>query len=196
MRIRQIPNIISLVRCIIAMALIVCICLRHPINSNVFLVFFSIAFVSDAIDGWLARYFNVTSAIGAWLDLIADKTLFLSIWLYILNDPITTTIQYSILLLVLRDVIITVVRHCIKPSNNALNVKNHGKYKTLYLGVLSIITVLSDSYAHLNIFYYLPTLWVLGVIISWYSFVCYIIELISFTTKKSTIHNIAKKVQS
>ena len=42
------------------------------------LLVFSIAAVSDALDGLLARYFNQYSVLGAYLDPIADKLLLVS----------------------------------------------------------------------------------------------------------------------
>jgi cardiolipin synthase (CMP-forming) len=40
-----------------------------------------IAGVSDAVDGFLARQFNMRSDLGAYLDAIADKTLLVSIFI-------------------------------------------------------------------------------------------------------------------
>lgn len=39
---------------------------------------FSIAAISDGVDGWIARHFNQYSELGAFLDPIADKALVLS----------------------------------------------------------------------------------------------------------------------
>lgn len=40
--------------------------------------FFSLAAVSDGIDGWIARRFHQTSELGAFLDPIADKAIVLT----------------------------------------------------------------------------------------------------------------------
>ncbi len=65
---------------------------------------FVIAGVSDAVDGLLARHFNLRSDLGAYLDPIADKALLMSIYvtLAIISEvPVWVTI-----LIVSRDVLI------------------------------------------------------------------------------------------
>ena len=44
-------------------------------------VLFLAAGVSDAIDGFLAKRFNMTTELGAYLDPLADKALIVSIYL-------------------------------------------------------------------------------------------------------------------
>jgi cardiolipin synthase len=44
-----------------------------------FLVFV-VAGISDAVDGWLAKTFNLTTELGAFLDPAADKALLISIY--------------------------------------------------------------------------------------------------------------------
>jgi cardiolipin synthase len=46
----------------------------------IFLICF--ALLSDLVDGWLARFFRVETVIGHVLDLLADKTLILSVLLF------------------------------------------------------------------------------------------------------------------
>jgi cardiolipin synthase len=65
---------------------------------------FILAGVSDAVDGFIARQFNLRSELGAYLDPLADKLLLVSIYvtLAILNEiPLWMTI-----LIVSRDILI------------------------------------------------------------------------------------------
>lgn len=68
------------------------------------LVFFSIAAVSDALDGFIARYMKSRSALGAYLDPIADKLLFLVTFLIL--GYLNIIPFWLILLSIYRDVII------------------------------------------------------------------------------------------
>jgi cardiolipin synthase len=73
----NIPNIITLGR-ILLVPLIV-----WAIASNqmtVAFVIFVVAGVSDAVDGFLAKRFNMTTDIGALLDPLADKALLVTIY--------------------------------------------------------------------------------------------------------------------
>lgn len=67
-----IPNLISLIRMGLTPLFIIAVLEQRPQRA---LVIFAIAGVTDALDGLIARYFNQHSALGAYLDPIADKLL-------------------------------------------------------------------------------------------------------------------------
>lgn len=74
----NLPNIITLVRIVLVPVII------WAIASNqwtIAFVIFVVAGVSDAVDGFLAKRFNMTTDIGALLDPVADKALLVSIYL-------------------------------------------------------------------------------------------------------------------
>jgi cardiolipin synthase len=68
----QLPNALSLARLACAPAMVWAIVASE--HAAAFWIFLS-AGVSDALDGFLARRFNLHSVLGAYLDPIADKTL-------------------------------------------------------------------------------------------------------------------------
>lgn len=73
---RHIPNAITIFR--VLAAPIVAVLLWQPASSeltSVILALFIVAAISDYFDGWLARKFQVVSALGRMLDPIADKLL-------------------------------------------------------------------------------------------------------------------------
>ena len=74
----SIPNIITLGRIMLVPIIVWAI-----VSSQMEVAFavFLIAGVSDAVDGFLAKRFNMTSELGALLDPLADKALLVSIYL-------------------------------------------------------------------------------------------------------------------
>ena len=50
---------------------------------NIALAIFVVAGISDGVDGYLARHFDMKSALGAYLDPIADKLLLISSYLFL-----------------------------------------------------------------------------------------------------------------
>ncbi|HEX2656015.1 MAG TPA: CDP-alcohol phosphatidyltransferase family protein, partial [Xanthobacteraceae bacterium] len=73
----SIPNLITLAR-ILSVPLVV-----WAIASGEMLIAFLLfvaAGISDAVDGFLAKRFNMASELGAYLDPLADKTLLVSIY--------------------------------------------------------------------------------------------------------------------
>ena len=74
----NIPNLFTLLRLALAPFVIREILLGHHLLA---LELFSIAAVTDALDGELARRFRATTAAGAYLDPIADKCLLSGVFL-------------------------------------------------------------------------------------------------------------------
>jgi cardiolipin synthase (CMP-forming) len=72
---RQAPNILSALRLVAAPIAAVLILERSDVAA---LCVFVLAGLSDAVDGFLAKRFALTSRFGAWLDPAADKLLMLA----------------------------------------------------------------------------------------------------------------------
>lgn len=68
---RQLPNCITVLRIIGT----VCLLFAESFTA-VFYVIYTLAGVSDALDGWLARRLKLSSALGAKLDSAADLTFY------------------------------------------------------------------------------------------------------------------------
>ena len=67
-------------------------------------VLFLVAGVSDAVDGYLAKRFNMASELGAYLDPLADKTLIVSI--YVTLGIAGSIPRWLVILVVSRDIMI------------------------------------------------------------------------------------------
>lgn len=75
---RHIPNLLTFLR-ILATPVILNRIWERDLDTA--LVLFFLSGMTDTIDGTLARHFNWTSKIGAFIDPIADKTLLMSVFL-------------------------------------------------------------------------------------------------------------------
>ena len=97
----SIPNLITLGRIILVPAVI------WAIISGEMLVAFALflaAGISDAVDGFLAKRFHMTSELGAYLDPLADKALIVSIYVAL---GIAGALPISLVILVVsRDIMI------------------------------------------------------------------------------------------
>jgi cardiolipin synthase len=98
----SIPNLITLAR--ILLVPIVVWAIATPGAMWIAFVLFLAAGVSDAVDGFLAKRFGMTTELGAYLDPLADKALIVSIYLTLgINNLIP---RWLVILVVSRDILI------------------------------------------------------------------------------------------
>lgn len=75
---RHLPNIICLIRIVLIVPLVAAMLAGRQTQ---ILVLFTVAAVSDALDGYLAKRFGWTSDLGRFLDPAADKLLLLAVFI-------------------------------------------------------------------------------------------------------------------
>jgi cardiolipin synthase (CMP-forming) len=98
----SIPNLITLGR--ILLVPIVVWAIATPGAMWIAFVLFLAAGVSDAVDGFLAKRFGMTTELGAYLDPLADKALIVSIYLTLgINNLIP---RWLVIMVVSRDILI------------------------------------------------------------------------------------------
>jgi cardiolipin synthase (CMP-forming) len=97
----SIPNIITLARIILVPIIVWAIASGEM---EIAFAIFVIAGLSDAIDGFLAKRFDMTSELGALLDPLADKALLVSI--YIALGIWGAIPRWIVILVVSRDIMI------------------------------------------------------------------------------------------
>jgi cardiolipin synthase len=116
----SIPNILTVIR-IIMTPLFVILLMKNRFGFA--LALFTLAAVSDGLDGFIARYFNQRTVIGAYLDPIADKFLlsaaFISLAILTIIPSWLTVIVISRDILILAGIAIFAINDIkvkIKPS--------------------------------------------------------------------------------
>ena len=98
-----------------------------------------IAAISDGLDGYLARKWNQTSKLGAFLDPVADKLLVTSMLILIVTDPVIRQslvfgwfFTLIVLVIIGREIMISALREWMAEMGERGNVAVSliGKYKT------------------------------------------------------------------
>ncbi len=104
----NLPNAISLVRVLIAPIYFVLILSSDQLFQQLGCILFLIGALSDYIDGWYARKYNEVTALGKFVDPLADKILtsaaFLS-FVYLSIIP-----MWMVILIIIRDFGTTILR--------------------------------------------------------------------------------------
>lgn len=116
----SIPNILTLMRLLMA-PLFVILLLHDRLTAA--LIIFSLAGISDGLDGFIARWFNQQTVLGAYLDPVADKVLLVSAFiclalLGIIPDWLTVIVLSREVIIVLGIAILTLTekKYRVRPS--------------------------------------------------------------------------------
>lgn len=136
-----IPNILTLLRFPMAF-----FCAFFAINLEVksltvSLVLFALASITDFLDGYLARKWNLISNFGKIADPIADKALTLGVMLAFAIAGIFP--YWALIIIAFREISITIVRLMLLPKKVVLAAIYSGKLKTVsQIAVLILIYLL------------------------------------------------------
>jgi len=174
---KSIPNFLSFLRILLVLPIIYFLEIEMY-SLSAFLFFLSS--ITDFFDGYLARRYSLESELGAFLDLIADKIMVISIliWLvFILSDQALAIIS---ILIILREIIITSFRYYLilnKADIELIKVNNYGKLKTALQFFSIFLLILSPLY---NDFYlsFSLTLLLISTLISYFSLTIYFLNWI------------------
>ena len=138
-----IPNQITLFRILLIPVFILVFYL--PISWNHFGAFaiFWLAAISDALDGYLARKLNQSSAFGAFIDPVADKLMVAAALIMISEDFASWWISIPAMIMIAREVFISGLREFMssRGKRDIVAVSTLGKYKTAaqMLGIMGLI---------------------------------------------------------
>lgn len=164
----KIPNLLSSLRLLMAPLFLYLFIQEDLLLRGISLVVFAIAAITDAVDGYLARKYEVESEVGIFLDPLADKFLTFAGFVCLpFLDP-SQFPWWAISLIVLRDVFITLLRIYTKRKNITLKTRNTAKVKTaiqmafLYISLLTgFLLLFGGSFGEIvnsifetNIFYW------------------------------------------
>ena len=139
----SIPNIFSYLRIILIPVFIYLLTIKTAEAWMWALIVFCIASFTDFVDGWLARRLKQESEFGKFIDPIADKFLVISALIAIIAvDPYFELFDsWMILIIVARDVLITVMRWLAIKRGRSLRTSRFGKFKTAFQ-MMSIVIII------------------------------------------------------
>lgn len=137
---KNIPNILTVTR-LILVPLFIFFAFASFCPGNLYIAFaiFAIASITDFLDGYLARKYNVVSNIGKFLDPIADKVLMLAgliclcYFMFIYNVFTTAVIIcvfLCVFIIIARDYIVDAIRQIAGVAGKVIPADIYGKLKT------------------------------------------------------------------
>lgn len=151
----SIPNILTLLRILLTPLFIILLLGRAY---NLALIIFILAGLSDGLDGLIARCLNQRTAIGSYLDPVADKLLLVSA--YIVLAVLNVIPDWVAVIVISRDVIISLGIAVFTMMEKTYEVRPSliSKFTTT-AQILTVILALFDPEQSRLAIVYLPVLW-------------------------------------
>ena len=124
-------------------------------------IIFTVAMISDFVDGKIARKYNYTTRLGKFLDPLADKALVLSVCIAMTSiEVFSAAVTWSSILILLRELLVTGLRLSAASKGNVVAANWWGKIKTALQGITLFTTFvclyLNEVFADAEVLRILP----------------------------------------
>lgn len=139
-----IPNILTLLRMLLIPIFVLTYYLPFHWSHPIAALFFALAAMTDWLDGYLARKLGQTSALGAFLDPVADKLIVSVALVLIVGDPHIDYVVIPAAIIIGREIVISALREWMAElgKRTSVAVSLVGKFKAA-LQMLSLILLLA-----------------------------------------------------
>lgn len=143
-KLMNLPNILTLTR--IAAAPVVVGLLMFESKENCFLaaLVFSIAAITDWLDGYLARKWQVVTVLGKFLDPLADKLIVMGALIMLV--PFDRVPAWAVFVILAREMVVTGLRSIASSEGIVIAASDLGKYKTIFQMIAIIGLLLHYRY--------------------------------------------------
>ncbi|MEJ2472010.1 MAG: CDP-diacylglycerol--glycerol-3-phosphate 3-phosphatidyltransferase [Desulfuromonadales bacterium] len=126
----NLPNLLTLGR-VAAIPVIVVLLLFDTRAAGMWAAaIFGLAAVTDFIDGWLARKWEVVTVLGKFLDPLADKLIVMAALVMLI--PLGRVPAWAVFLILAREIVVTGLRSIASSEGVVIDASDLGKYKTIY----------------------------------------------------------------
>jgi cardiolipin synthase len=157
----QLPNFLTVLRIFLIPILILSFYLDAKLASIVAVSIFVFASITDFVDGFLARKWEVQSDFGRMLDPIADKLLVASTLMMLVHFQKAPVIPTIIILC--REILVSGMREHLGKISVNMPVSTLGKIKTGFQMMAITILIIADDVKHI------PYLSEFGVFSIWFA---------------------------
>ncbi|MBK1644966.1 CDP-diacylglycerol--glycerol-3-phosphate 3-phosphatidyltransferase [Thiocapsa imhoffii] len=141
------PNLLTMLRILLIPVFVVVFYLDSPWASYVAAAVFGLAALTDWLDGYLARLWEQTSPLGAFLDPVADKLMVAVALVLLLQVDPRTLLALPAIVIIGREITVSALREWMAEigARAKVAVSKTGKIKTTAQMVSIILLILRDT---------------------------------------------------
>jgi len=127
------PNWLSLFRIGLVPLVVALVMVATPAARVGAAALFLVACVTDFLDGWIARRYGITTALGQYLDPLADKLLVIAVLIMLAAVPPEPRVPaWMVVVIVVRELAVTGLRGIASVGGVVLPAEELGKYKMIF----------------------------------------------------------------
>lgn len=152
------PNVLTMYRVFAIPGLVVLLLFPNRFTTFFAALIFSIASITDALDGFFARRLGLESSFGKVMDPVADKLLVSSA--FIMMTSLGWVPAWIVCIIIGREMAVTGLRNLMAEGRQDVSASNLGKYKTGFQ--IAAIIPLLIHYPYLGIHFH-----VIGMFFLW-----------------------------
>lgn len=144
----NVPNTLTMIRIFCTPLMILMFLLPIPKGIGVFVALgiYVLACITDWLDGFIARKYNLITDFGKFMDQIADKFITTTAMFLVLFGNIAVASNWlailMFLIVVLRDILISGIRMVAANKNVVIAADIFGKVKSFFLDLASMVLIL------------------------------------------------------
>ncbi len=129
----NIPNILTLSRIVMIPVFVIIFYLPFSWHYLAACVIFILAAITDGLDGYYARKLGQTSALGAFLDPVADKLMIAVVLVLLVEDQPSIWLALPAAIIIGREITISALREWMAElgASSKVAVSGYGKLKTI-----------------------------------------------------------------
>ncbi len=143
----NIPNLLTMGRVVAIPFFVWLLDTPTPIRDFWACIVFTLAAITDLLDGYLARKLGVVSVLGKFLDPLADKLIVMAALVWMV--PMGRIPAWAVVLLLAREISVTGLRSVAASEGVVISAGNEGKTKTA-LQMIGIIALVLGYPYHLS----------------------------------------------
>lgn len=140
----NIPNMLTAFRLLIIPVIMVMLTYETPFINFVTALLFLIATLTDIVDGYIARKYDLVTNLGKLLDPLADKLLVLTALIMLI--PLGRVPAWIVALIVLRETGVTSLRAVAANEGIVIAASSLGKHKNLFQVIATIGLIMHHTY--------------------------------------------------
>ena len=128
----NLPNSLTVSRLVLTAVFVIGFTLGDPAGYGIALGAFTVAAITDFLDGYFARKLNLVTSLGKLLDPIADKVLTASAFIFLCAHEQRFCPAWTVVVILAREFLVTGLRQIAVEKGKVIAADWSGKWKTVF----------------------------------------------------------------